>query len=151
MNDIYDIIKMIDDNNMKLYLSGVKNGASYVMKNHNNIIPSVKPAYVATCGDTECGTSSINAAELLKSVLSTSYDRDVKKGDLFLHFKGGIYLIVATDVHDSETTSTMIVYRNILTGELWVRPESEFISNVDSEKYPDCTETYRFTKLIAKG
>lgn len=68
---------------------------------------------------------------------------DVVVGGLYKHFKGHIYKVL-TLAKDSEDLSMKVVYQNIETDEVWVRPLTEFISPVDKEKYPDVKQEKRF-------
>ena len=60
------------------------------------------------------------------------------------HFKGDYYLV--EDVaRDAETQEELVIYRPLYgEGRLWVRPMSNFLSEVNREKYPDCPQQYRF-------
>ena len=70
--------------------------------------------------------------------------REIVKGGVYRHFKGDYYL-VETIAKDCETTEPMVIYRQLYgNGELWVRPLSSFIQEVDHEKYPDVKQKYRF-------
>lgn len=70
--------------------------------------------------------------------------REVKLGCVYRHFKGGLYRAEAIAT-DSETGEKCVVYRALYgDGVLWVRPLDMFLSQVDREKYPDCTQEYRF-------
>ena len=71
---------------------------------------------------------------------------NIKKGDKFRHFKGHIYEII-TLAKDSEDLKCMVVYKNVDSGDVWVRPYDEFTSKVDKNKYPNVKEEYRFTKI----
>lgn len=63
---------------------------------------------------------------------------------IYRHFKGDYYIVVGIAKH-SETEEEMVVYRQLYgAGELWVRPMSLFISEVDHKKYPDVKQKYRF-------
>ena len=70
--------------------------------------------------------------------------RKVEIGRVYRHFKGDYYLAEQVAKH-CETGEAYVVYRMLYgDGGLWIRPESEFLSEVDREKYPDCKQTYRF-------
>lgn len=70
----------------------------------------------------------------------------MKPGDVVRHFKGKMYEILFF-AKDSETQETLVVYR-ALYGErdVWVRPKEMFFSEVDRQKYPDVSQTYRFER-----
>ena len=69
--------------------------------------------------------------------------RKIKIGGLYRHFKGHVYEVIGI-ARDSDTLKEKIVYKNVETGELWLRDEDEFLSLVDKEKYPDIKQIYRF-------
>ena len=70
----------------------------------------------------------------------------MNKGEKYRHFKGMIVEILEL-AKDSETLEDMVVYRHTDTNEVWVRPLSMFLSKVDTEKYPDAKQEYRFEKI----
>ena len=70
----------------------------------------------------------------------------MKKGEKYRHFKGMVVEILEL-AKDSETLEDMVVYRHTDTDEIWVRPLSMFLSKVDTEKYPDVKQEYRFEKV----
>ena len=73
--------------------------------------------------------------------------REVKRGTMWRHFKGGLYLVedIACDSHSAED---VVIYRAMnSTNLLWVRPLTEFLSEVDHEKYPNCQQKYRFERF----
>ncbi len=79
--------------------------------------------------------------------------REIKVGNVYKHFKGHIYKVVAIG-YDSEKydennkdNSRLVVYENIDTKEIWIRPYDMFNSLVDKEKYPDVKQTYRFEEI----
>ena len=63
---------------------------------------------------------------------------------VYRHFKGDYYLTEDL-AFDSETGEELVIYRKLYgDGSLWVRPRDMFLSKVDREKYPDCTQEDRF-------
>lgn len=67
----------------------------------------------------------------------------IKKGQVYKHFKGNKYKIIAI-AYDSETTKEVVVYQSLADDKVWVRDYEMFISKVDKEKYPLCQQEYRF-------
>lgn len=60
--------------------------------------------------------------------------KEVKPG-IYKHFKGNQYLVLGTARH-SETQEEMVVYRALYGDyELWVRPQSMFLEEVEKEGY----------------
>ena len=79
--------------------------------------------------------------------------RDIKIGNVYKHFKGHIYKVVNIG-YDSENydeqnpnNSRLVVYENIDTKEVWIRPYDMFNSKVDKDKYPDVKQEYRFEEI----
>lgn len=121
--------------------------------------------------------------------------REIKKFDIFRHFKGGIYVILdisdgynednlftnskisepASDIAFSsddcqkeidlrccdtengkkyfltepifDSNKKYVIYKDLYNNIIWVRELEEFLSEVDSEKYPYVAQKYRFEKL----
>lgn len=68
-------------------------------------------------------------------------------GFRYRHFKGGIYIVTDIAVH-SETAEPMVVYKSFDNLEnVWCRPLSMFLSEVDHEKYPDVKQVMRFERI----
>lgn len=74
-----------------------------------------------------------------------------KLGEVYRHFKGNYYMIIAVG-HHSETKEQLVVYYD-LSGEnstlvnTCIRPLDMFMSEVGHEKYPDVTQKYRFENV----
>ena len=73
--------------------------------------------------------------------------REIRQGQFYRHFKGGLYQVMAIATH-SETKEKMVVYQ-ALYGDygIYVRPYDMFASEVDHEKYPQIKQVYRFTQV----
>ena len=86
----------------------------------------------------------------MKIVLTTECkdSRTVKAGDLFYHFKGGLYTVIEVAKH-TETGEKLVVYRSVENGTVWARPMSMFLSKIDKKRYPTyyCELKYRFSKV----
>ena len=70
-------------------------------------------------------------------------DLTPKKGEIYRHFKGNLYEVLAIAMH-TETEETMVVYKEVDGEKTYVRPLDMFVSLVDKEKYPEVMQTYRF-------
>lgn len=68
------------------------------------------------------------------------FDKEYREmmGDLYRHFKGGVYKVICEAKH-SETGEEMVVYRNTESGETWARPKEMF--------YGKRGNVQRFTKI----
>ena len=68
----------------------------------------------------------------------------IKIKGIYRHFKGNYY-IVDNLAKDCETQEDLVIYRALYgKGELWVRKLTDFLSEVDKEKYPNVLQKYRF-------
>lgn len=70
------------------------------------------------------------------------------EGELYRHFKGGLYRIVTIAQH-TETSEGLVIYRSEEDpSKVWARPVVNFLSPVDKVKYPDATQDMRFEKVV---
>ena len=67
----------------------------------------------------------------------------LERGCRVRHFKGGLYEVLGFAKH-TETGVCLVIYQGLLDGKVWARPYDMFISKVDTEKYPDASQEYRF-------
>lgn len=71
------------------------------------------------------------------------------EGELYRHFKGGLYRIVTIAQH-TETSEGLVIYRSEEDpSKVWARPVVNFLSPVDKVKYPDASQDMRFEKVVA--
>ncbi len=75
--------------------------------------------------------------------------REIKVGGIYKHFKGHVYRVIAVGYDsekydDNKEDAKVVIYENIASKEVWVRPYDMFNSLVDKEKYPSVKQEYRF-------
>ena len=75
--------------------------------------------------------------------VKTTEERSVHLGEVYKHFKGNLYKIVAIAEH-SETGEKLVIYESLETQKQWARPYDAFISEVDHQKYPEAQQKWRF-------
>ncbi|MBP3398838.1 MAG: DUF1653 domain-containing protein [Erysipelotrichaceae bacterium] len=73
--------------------------------------------------------------------------REIVIGGIYRHFKGDYYLVEGL-AKDCESTEVVVLYRQLYDkGELWVRTLSDFMKEVDHDKYPEVSQKYRFEQV----
>ena len=70
-------------------------------------------------------------------------EREVVLNGKYIHFKGHKYEVIAL-AKDSNDLSSVVVYKNVDTNEIWTRNKDDFLSEVDHIKYPNVKQKYRF-------
>lgn len=79
-------------------------------------------------------------------------ERELKVGGIYRHFKGNEYLVLSTGIN-AEDLGLVVIYKEFektfcdtayVGGKIWVRPYDDFMSKVDTNKYPDVEQEYRF-------
>ena len=70
-----------------------------------------------------------------------------KAQEVYRHFKGQQYKIVAVAEH-TENGEQLVIYQAMYgEGKIYARPLEMFCSPVDKDKYPDATQEMRFEKV----
>lgn len=73
--------------------------------------------------------------------------RQLRIHHLYKHFKDKLYYVIDEGI-DSETLKPVVIYRAMYgKHKIFVRDKEMFLSLVDQNKYPGCTQTYRFEEV----
>jgi hypothetical protein len=71
--------------------------------------------------------------------------QSVKPGE-YRHFKGGMYTVLGIARHSEDHSQEFVVYKAHKTGDLWVRPLSMFVEQVQRDGYKGPRFEYIETK-----
>lgn len=71
---------------------------------------------------------------------------EIEIGSYYRHFKGGIYQVLHLAL-DTQTNNKVVVYKNIDTQCIYVRPVYEFIQEIDKGRQVVFNQKYRFEKI----
>ena len=70
--------------------------------------------------------------------------REIRAGQFYRHFKGGLYQVAAIATH-TESGEKLVIYQALYPPyKTCARPYDMFCSEVDREKYPNAKQKYRF-------
>ena len=75
--------------------------------------------------------------------------REVKAGQLYRHFKGTLYRVLAVAEHTESGQAFVVYHAESAPGKVWARPMTMFMSAVNREKYPTIKQKHRF-ELVEK-
>lgn len=73
----------------------------------------------------------------------------VENNEIVLHFKGDYYLVLDTNVINTETGERMVYYRALYDdNKSYIRPYDMFMEKCNDEQYKKYNRVYRFTPAM---
>ena len=77
--------------------------------------------------------------------------REIKIGKTYRHFKGNVYKVLYigydANTNDTENEHKVVIYQSNHDAKILVRDYDNFASKVDTKKYPNATQEYRFEEV----
>ena len=74
---------------------------------------------------------------------NNTVERRIKPGDIVLHFKGKRYKVL--NIAEHVDGGKLVIYMSLYEPyKIWARDYEEFNSEVDTNKYPEVSQRYRF-------
>ena len=78
--------------------------------------------------------------------------RKIKIKGIYKHFKGDSYLVEDIAISSDDGITPYVVYRKLYgDGGLYIRELSDFMGEVDKNKYPNVKQKYRFSEQKIKS
>ncbi len=70
---------------------------------------------------------------------------ELKIKGIYKHFKGDYYLVEDTALSSDDGVTVFVIYRKLYgDGGLYIRELSDFLGDVNKEKYPNVEQTKKF-------
>ncbi len=77
--------------------------------------------------------------------------REIKAGKTYRHFKGNVYKVLYIGYNGEADgdfeNNKVVIYQSNHDAKIWVRSYDNFASKVDTKKYPNATQEYRFEEV----
>ncbi len=74
--------------------------------------------------------------------------RELKLKGIYRHFKGDYYLVEDTALSSDDGVTPYVIYRKLYgDGSLYIREQSDFLEEVNHEKYPEVEQKYKFENI----
>ncbi|NUU96857.1 hypothetical protein XO11_00550 [Marinitoga sp. 1138] len=54
-----------------------------------------------------------------------------RKNVLYKHYKGNLYELITDNAKLEKTDERMVIYKSLITGQIWIRPYDEFFGFVE--------------------